>query len=401
MIVKQLRLLASLVAIASFGFLFSCGGGDDGGGTPAAAPDALFNLPSSATTGQTVSITNQSINSSSYTWDFGDGSAVQNTNVVAAPSHFYSAAGTYEVTLTAYADANQQGASATFARSITVTKGNPVVNISPRVFSKVSDDSPVYPVAANMLIDNNSSEANSFTVDWGDNTTENYESPDDNFTHEYTSAGNYTITITGFELPGQAGDSDEFTYEVEVQNYNRLRVTKFTLYPAINDSLGTQWDDGDDNDIDNDNTEADLMFTVYNFDENDSTVTTLVPLISTDELRDVQTITEPIDVDVAIALTNGGVQDFINVFAPQEPWDLSLHAVIRSNRLIFNYTNSFPVILLMEFDEDDAGNGTVFDIFDIDEIELTGATGSSIILNNDNGDPIFEIHYTLEEQTGQ
>jgi len=44
-----------------------------------------------------VNFTNSSINSASYTWDFGDGNSSQLVN----PSHFYSYAGNYTVTLTA------------------------------------------------------------------------------------------------------------------------------------------------------------------------------------------------------------------------------------------------------------------------------------------------------------
>lgn len=51
---------------------------------------------SSSLNGATVSFSNQSVNATQYTWNFGDG----NSNNLAAPSHTYSSNGTYIVTLT-------------------------------------------------------------------------------------------------------------------------------------------------------------------------------------------------------------------------------------------------------------------------------------------------------------
>ncbi|MBL7706026.1 MAG: PKD domain-containing protein [Taibaiella sp.] len=57
-------------------------------------PAAQF---TSTLNGATASFTNQSLNASQYTWDFGDG----NSSSLAAPSHTYTSNGTYIVTLTA------------------------------------------------------------------------------------------------------------------------------------------------------------------------------------------------------------------------------------------------------------------------------------------------------------
>jgi len=57
-------------------------------------PAAQF---SSSLNGATASFTNQSLNASQYTWNFGDG----NSSNLAAPSHTYTSNGTYIVTLTA------------------------------------------------------------------------------------------------------------------------------------------------------------------------------------------------------------------------------------------------------------------------------------------------------------
>ena len=59
-------------------------------------PAAQF---SSTLNGATANFTNQSLNASQYTWNFGDG----NNSNLAAPGHTYTSNGTYVVTLTAKA----------------------------------------------------------------------------------------------------------------------------------------------------------------------------------------------------------------------------------------------------------------------------------------------------------
>jgi gliding motility-associated-like protein len=65
---------------------------------PKAAFTTKPGLPASAATGTTVQFTNQSANADSYLWDFGDGT----TSTTANPSHPYTQAGTFKITLTAY-----------------------------------------------------------------------------------------------------------------------------------------------------------------------------------------------------------------------------------------------------------------------------------------------------------
>ena len=61
------------------------------------APTAAFTFAQTANT-QSVVFTDTSINASSWSWDFGDGSALVTTE---SPTHAYAAAGTFNVTLTA------------------------------------------------------------------------------------------------------------------------------------------------------------------------------------------------------------------------------------------------------------------------------------------------------------
>jgi len=98
------------------------GGGDGGGGLQTdevtisilRRPDALFTF---TTNGLTAIFEDQSTgNPTSWRWEFGDGQTSSAQN----PTHTYSAAGTYTVTLTA---TNAAGSS-TFSRSVTVPVAN-------------------------------------------------------------------------------------------------------------------------------------------------------------------------------------------------------------------------------------------------------------------------------------
>jgi Zn-dependent metalloprotease/uncharacterized membrane protein len=68
-------------------------------------PQAMFAAPTTATIGQVINFTDQSTNTLSWNWDFGDGgsSTLQN------PSHSYAAAGVYTVSLRTYNSSNCEG----------------------------------------------------------------------------------------------------------------------------------------------------------------------------------------------------------------------------------------------------------------------------------------------------
>ncbi len=61
-------------------------------------PFASFSFPTACLPNGTVQFTNNSTGATSYTWDFGDGSPINNTT---SPSHPYSSSGPWNVTLTA------------------------------------------------------------------------------------------------------------------------------------------------------------------------------------------------------------------------------------------------------------------------------------------------------------
>ncbi len=141
----------------------------------------------------TVSFTNTSTgNPSSYNWNFGDGF----TSVIADPTHPYTNAGTYTVTLTAYYSG---GASNTYTQTVDV------LNPPSFSFSKLNDgicpgesisftSSVTYPV--------NPNEIQSYSWDFGDGGSSSAPNP----TYQYKNIPNqpvrYPVSLTVTDING-------------------------------------------------------------------------------------------------------------------------------------------------------------------------------------------------------
>jgi serine protease len=157
-----------------------------GGGNP---PVAQFSgSPTSGEAPLTVYFTDESTNNpTSWSWDFGDGY----TSTAQNPSHEYSSAGTYTVELTA---ANADGSDTeTKVDYITVTEPGsaPVADFTG---SPTSGDAPL---TVNFT-DQSTGSPTSWSWDFGDGYTSTAQNP----THEYGSAGTYTVELTASNAYG-------------------------------------------------------------------------------------------------------------------------------------------------------------------------------------------------------
>jgi len=153
-------------------------------------PTASFTgTPTSGEVPLTVTFTNGSSDATSYSWDFGDG----NTSTATNPSHTYTAIGTYTVTLTA---TNSCG-------SDTETKTNyiTVVCTEPTASFTGTPTSGTAPLT--VAFTNGSSDATSYSWDFGDGGTSTATNP----SYTYTAAGTYTVTLTATNSCG----SDTYT----------------------------------------------------------------------------------------------------------------------------------------------------------------------------------------------
>jgi large repetitive protein len=137
--------------------------------------DFIF-APAIACVNENFQFTNQSINISGLTWDFGDG----NQSTLSNPNHIYTQSGNYNVTLT--------GTSTLFACEASTTKVITVSNTPNAEFAIVTDDfcnpSPV-------SFSNTSQGFNFVRWDFGDGNISSQINPN----HTYNSPGIYSIQL--------------------------------------------------------------------------------------------------------------------------------------------------------------------------------------------------------------
>jgi PKD repeat protein len=133
--------------------------------------------PASPYAGQTVQFTdNSSGNPTSRSWDFGDGSVSSLQN----PTHAYSSAGTYTVTLTA-------------SNSLETKTASKTINVK-AVIQADFTYSPSNPTAGAQIqfTDKSTGSITSWSWQFGDGGTSNQKNP----TKTYSTAGSYNVKLT-------------------------------------------------------------------------------------------------------------------------------------------------------------------------------------------------------------
>ncbi|MEO8218291.1 MAG: PKD domain-containing protein [Acidobacteriota bacterium] len=145
-------------------------------------------------------------------WNFGDGTG----STLSAPSHAYSAAGSYVVSLTVYGSSGNQ-ASAT--KNITVSAPNSLT-----AEFQVSPTSGIAGVTNFRFTDKSSGTISSWLWTFGDDTTSNMQSP----THTYQTAGTYSVRLL---INGSGGTQATFTRTVSVAAQTSSVSAAFTYSP--------------------------------------------------------------------------------------------------------------------------------------------------------------------------
>ncbi len=147
----------------------------------AAAPVADFSgTPTTGSAPLTVNFTDLSTGSpTSWSWNFGDGG----TSTLQNPSHIYSAAGQYTVSLTATNGAGPN--TATKTNYITVSAAAPVANFSGTPTTGSA------PLTVNFT-DLSTGAPTSWSWNFGDGGTSTLQNP----SHIYSAAGQYTVSLT-------------------------------------------------------------------------------------------------------------------------------------------------------------------------------------------------------------
>ena len=168
------------------------------------SPIADFTMDkTTAEAGEVITFSNASLNATTYTWNFGDGSPeLQDENT----THTYSAEGTYTVTLTA------EGASGIDSATKTVTITAPLPTAS------FIADKPTVEVGELVTFTNQSLNAASYMWDFDDGSA---TSAEEHTTHSFSAEGSYTVTLT-----------------VWGNNSSNSASTVITVTPASNPFLG-------------------------------------------------------------------------------------------------------------------------------------------------------------------
>ncbi|HOI13823.1 MAG TPA: PKD domain-containing protein, partial [Methanoculleus sp.] len=169
-------------------------------GVPSALTADFTATPLSGDAPLNIQFTDASSGSpTSWAWDFENDGIVDSTEQ--SPSHTYTAAGTYTVNLTV---ANEAGSNITVKTDcITVTSGGsggdtPVANFSA---APTSGDAPLNV----QFTDLSTGSPTSWSWDFGDGTSSIEQNP----SHIYTSAGNYTVNLTTSNADGSSSSVKE------------------------------------------------------------------------------------------------------------------------------------------------------------------------------------------------
>ena len=140
------------------------------------------------TTPLTVQFLDSSTNSPTlWLWSFGDGG----TSTVQNPSHTYSVAGTYTVTLTASNTAGSDTATQTGYVTVSSVATGPVASFVSTVTTGTT------PLTV-QFVDSSTNSPKTWAWSFGDGGTSTLQNP----SHTYLAAGTYTVTLTATNTAG-------------------------------------------------------------------------------------------------------------------------------------------------------------------------------------------------------
>jgi PKD repeat protein len=166
------------------------------------APTASFTVsPTSPLVGQAVTLNASASRAaagrtiSSFSWNFGDGSPVDNSGSVV--SHTFTAAGTYVVTLTVTDDL---GTPRVVTSNVSVGLGNPTAAF---IFSVINAATHTIQVDASGSTAAGGATITNYAWLWGDGNSDSVGAPVT--THSYAGAGTVTVRLTVTDSAGRTG----------------------------------------------------------------------------------------------------------------------------------------------------------------------------------------------------
>jgi len=163
------------------------------GGTPQPPVANFTGNPTSGYIPLTVAFTDTSSNSpTAWSWTFGD----SGTSTAQNPSHQYTGAGNYTVSLTATNSAGSDGETKTNYITASTPPAPPVANFTG---APTSGNAPL----AVSFTDTSTNSPTSWSWTFGDSGTSTVQNP----SHTYVGAGNYTVSLTATNAGGSDGET--------------------------------------------------------------------------------------------------------------------------------------------------------------------------------------------------
>ncbi len=305
----------------------------------------------------------------SGSWNFGDGATSTNAN----PTHVYSTAGIYTVTLSV---TDNKGATASTSTTATITTNNPV-NVVP-----VAHANGPYSAFENISIAFSSAGSTDsdgtitgYMWNFGDGSTSTAANP----SHSYTTAGTYNVNLTVTDNAGATG-SNSTTSTITINPGGSTTV-------LIESYFETGWDGWSDGGVDVDRYSGPYSYEgSYSLDLQDNSGGASSTLSSTRDIRSYNQIT--IDFYFyAVSMEPG--EDFFVGYFDGTVWRNVATYVSGTNFIngsfyhgtaVINKTsNTFPINARFAFQCDASDNDD--DIY-IDAVVIKGITGSSKIVGN-------------------
>jgi len=174
-------------------------------------PEARFTIPKNNVIGPaTISFSNQSLNATQFSWNFGDpGSGDDNTSDRRNPTHTYQHPGRYQVVLTASSPGFSRESTATEWVVITLPDGTlPTV----KAHFMIENNHVTAPAVINFS--DNSSNADSYLWNFGNENSGDNQSELKNPVHIYTEPGTYQVTLTAKNTA--TGETDAYSETVTI-----------------------------------------------------------------------------------------------------------------------------------------------------------------------------------------
>ncbi|WP_282164920.1 PKD domain-containing protein [Cellulophaga baltica] len=164
-----------------------------------------------------------------YAWDFGDGTTATTAN----PSHTFTTAGTYSVTLTVTDDGTPALSSSEVTLTITVTAP---ANQAPTAVATsdiiTGEASLVVQFTGDTSSDPDDGDVLTYAWDFGDGTTATTANP----SHTFTTAGTYDVTLTVTDDGTPALSSPEVTITITVTDANQAPTAVADIFTVIENS---------------------------------------------------------------------------------------------------------------------------------------------------------------------